>query len=164
MTRTRTAYAAALGLVAALSLTGCGGGSNSGSTAGADPTEIGNAIKAKFAAFTKVTKITEDNDGNDLIGRPNGYDAAAALFIGDSLDSCDTSDPIGVDCGAVIERWPDESAAKSRQDYIQGILKTAPMLGTEYDTVRGRLIFRVSGDVKPTDAAAYKAAFLAAVG
>jgi hypothetical protein len=30
-------------------------------------------------------------------------------------------------------------------DYIQGILKDSPMLGTEYDYLRGGLLLRVDG-------------------
>jgi hypothetical protein len=40
-------------------------------------------------------------------------------------------------------------------------MSSMPILGTEYATVRGNLILRVSGKLKPSDADQYKAAFTA---
>ena len=44
-------------------------------------------------------------------------------------------------------------------DYIQRILKDSPMLGSEYDYLRGSLLLRVDGALKPSAAAAYETAF-----
>ena len=51
--------------------------------------------------------ITEDNDPNDLIGRPSGYTDAAVVY--DSEAECTE---LGVDCGATIEIWPSEAFAR----------------------------------------------------
>jgi hypothetical protein len=103
--------------------------------------------------------ITEDNDPNDLIGRPTGYIDAAVLY-----DSNLTCDELGVGCGATLEIWPDAMAAQARSDYIQGILTESPVLGTEYNYLSGHALLRVTGDIKPSLAAEYEAAFLSATG
>lgn len=61
--------------------------------------------------------ITEDNDANDLIGRPGQYDQADLLA--DSRIGCEGPDydELGIDCDVKIERWPD--AAQARIDDIQ---------------------------------------------
>ena len=113
------------------------------------------ALKAQIPSITKLVTITEDNDPNDKIGRPNGYTAAVVLY--DSRTKC--SDGLGATCGATIEQWPTPADAKARMDYIQGILKDSPMLGSEYDYLRGSLLLRVDGALKPSAAAAYETAF-----
>lgn len=113
------------------------------------------AIQASVPTVERLIQITEDNDPNNLIGRPNGYIAATVLV--DSQAECRTEP--GVDCGAMVEQWPSESAAEKRSEYIQGILKEAPILGNEYNTVKGDLLLRVSGSLKPSEAEAYKEAF-----
>jgi serine/threonine protein kinase, bacterial len=103
-----------------------------------------------------VIQLTEDNDINQLIGRPNGYVAATVLV--DSRVECATAEP-GVDCGATVEQWPDEGAAHKRADYIQETLASMPMLGTEWTTVKGNLLLHVTGKLKPSAAKAYEASF-----
>jgi hypothetical protein len=61
--------------------------------------------------------------------------------------------------GAGVEQWPDEAAAQKRADYIKTMLSSAPFLGIEYETVKGNLLLRVSGKLKPSAAQAYQAAF-----
>ena len=64
--------------------------------------------------------------------------------------------------GATVEAFDSKSDAVRRSDYIQGILKDAPMLGTEYNYVRDNVLLRVSGELPPSIASKYKAAFTAA--
>lgn len=108
------------------------------------------------ASIQKVVTVTEDNDPNDKIGRPNGYTSAAVIY--DSTVA-DCGDDLGVDCGATIEVFATPEAAKERSEYIQGLQKDAPMLGSEYNYLNGPALLRVSGDIKPTVAAEYEAAF-----
>jgi hypothetical protein len=108
-----------------------------------------------------VTVLTEKTDSNNLLGRPNGYDSAAVI----TDKGGDTSDPDpGVAYGATVETFESRSAAIRRSDYIQGILKDAPMLGTEYNYLEGNVLLRVSGALPPSIAAKYKAAFTTAAG
>jgi hypothetical protein len=114
---------------------------------------IAAAIKASISSSGDVVQITEDNDPNNVIGRPTGYLDAATLY--DSRVSCDE---LGAECGASIEIWGDPAAAQARMDYIQGILSSTTVLGTEYDYVRGNAIIRVTGELKPSEASEYEAA------
>ena len=112
------------------------------------------AEQVKQETSTKIVLITEDNDPNDLIGRPNGYTDAAVIY--DKEASCTS---LGTDCGATIEIWPSQADAQNRSNYIQGILKDTPAFGTEYHAVNGNALLRVTGKVKPSVAKGYQEAF-----
>lgn len=114
------------------------------------------ANAAKQPTTTQVVAITEDNDPNDLIGRPNGYTSAAIIY--DSGAECTE---LGVNCGGTVEVWGSAADAKARSEYIQGILKEAPMFGTEYHTLNGDVLLRITGQLKPSVAETYAAAFSA---
>jgi serine/threonine protein kinase, bacterial len=112
------------------------------------------SAKAAIPEVTEIVEVSEDNDPNNLIGRPNGY-VAASVLIDSRLPRCTD---LGADCGAMIEQWPDQAAAQARADYIQTMLKSMPMLGQEWDTVKGGLLLRVAGTLKPSEAQAYESA------
>lgn len=108
-------------------------------------------------------EVTEKTDSNKLLGRPNGYTSAAVLADRDA-DQC-TSALDGIDCGVVVEVWPDAQAVTSRVAYIQGILKNAPALGSEFDYPSGAALLRVNGKVvEPSVARSYEAAWHQAAG
>lgn len=115
------------------------------------------SIRAAIPEVTETVALTEDNDDNKLLGRPNGYEAATVLI--DSRAQCLPGGP-GVDCGATIEQWPNAEAAQRRADYIQAIGRNLPTM-SEWTTVKGNLLLRVTGTLKPSAAEAYKAAFTA---
>jgi hypothetical protein len=124
-----------------------------------DPQKVAQSLKAQIAKIGKIVKITEDNDANDLIGRPGQYDAAT--FMQDTRLPCsakDNYDELSIDCGAKVERWASTKDAKARAADIQQKLK-AYGLGAEYDYVRDGLVLRLSGDIKPSQAKKYEAAF-----
>lgn len=106
------------------------------------------------ATSTKIVVITEDNDPNDLLGRPNGYTDAAVIY-----DEGTTCTDLGAECGATIEIWPSRDDAQRRSDYIQGILKDAPAFGTEYHTLNESALLRITGNLKPSTAKEYQTAF-----
>lgn len=122
-----------------------------------DAAKVANAIKKAVPRVTKVVKVTEDNDPNNLIGRPTGYVSAAIVY--DSRTAC--SDGLGADCGASIEQWPTKADAKTRSAYIEKLLKGSPILGSEYDIVRDGFLLRVAGKLKPSQEKAYALAFTA---
>lgn len=125
----------------------------------AEATVSAESVAARIAAAVDVTAvpITEDNDPNDLLGRPNGYIAATVL-----KDSrlADCGDDLGVDCGATVEEWPDAEAVKVRADFIAGLQKDSPLLGSEYHYLDGPVLVRVSGELKPSEAEGYEAVVL----
>lgn len=106
------------------------------------------SIKAVIPEATELIEVTEDNDPNNLIGRPNGY-LAATVLVDSRLPKCAD---LGADCGVMIEQWPDQAAAQNRSDYIQSTLKSMPMLGQEWNTIRDGLLLRVAGELKPSEA------------
>jgi hypothetical protein len=117
------------------------------------------AIKAAIPEVTLIT-ITGDNDANNMIGRTSGYVAATVIVDPRAGDECDKTKP-GIICGAGVEQWPDAAAAQQRADYLKTVLSAALILGTEYATLRGNLLLRVSGKLNPSVADQYKAAFTA---
>jgi len=119
-----------------------------------DGTAIAQALKNKIGSVQQVVTITEDNDPNDLIGRPSGYVSGAVIY--DSRAQCSK---LSVDCGATIEVWPSAGAAKTRSEYIEGLQKGSPVLGTEYHYLNGPALLRVAGKLKPTEAKEYESAF-----
>lgn len=167
----RGIVAAFIALTATAGLAACGSAaespapeaSSSAATATATPTptptieaepvpltaaEIGAALAEANANITEVVAITEDNDPNTLIGRPNGYSDAAVLY-----DARVTCDGLGVDCGMTLEVWPTAEGADQRAAYIQELQSDSPLLGSEYHTVRENYLLRVSGDIVPSEAA-----------
>ena len=116
------------------------------------------AIRAAVPEVTSLIAITEDNEANHLLGRPNGYVAATVLVDSRITEGCEIGEP-GVECGARVEQWPDQAAAQKRADYIKTMISAVPIIGTEYQTVKGNLLLRVSGKLKPSAAQAYQAAF-----
>lgn len=125
----------------------------------APPTKVTAAglaakVKAGVPSIKKIVQITEDNDPNNLIGRPTGYLDAAVLY-----ESALTCDKPGADCGATIEIWPSAKAAKDRAAYIQKNLRDLPMLGTEYEYTNDSALLRVSGKLKPSLAGKFNAMF-----
>lgn len=160
----------ALPIAAALLLVGCSTPATSAppepgsasSASGAQSASAGPVVRdaeawanaVKQPTTTQIVVVTENNDPNDLIGRPNGYVSAAVIY--DSGAKCSE---LGTDCGGSVEVWGSAADAKARSKYIQGILKEAPMFGTEYHTLNGDALLRITGDVKPSVAEAYAAAF-----
>ena len=146
--RVRLSVAAAVALV--IPLAGCGG------AAAPSATEAAQDIESSVTEVTEVVTITGENDPNDMIGRSDGYEDAAVLK--DERLECNDAD-FGTVCGAMIEVWPDEDAAAARDEYISAIGDAAPALVSEYRTVEGRTLLRVSGELTPEQAEAYTSAF-----
>ncbi|MFF0316659.1 hypothetical protein ACFYPH_18790 [Micromonospora sp. NPDC005252] len=152
---------------ATLMLAGCGNNSvNSpqaaGPAAATSPAEKASAPAQPMDAKVVLAKLTaaelgatqgsvqdEDNDPNDLLGRPNGYTSRASA----DLPGGDTeADKYDIDRGLVIEAWPTAEDADRRSKFIQDTLKSMQILGTEYHyrADQGRVLVRVSGKVKPS--------------
>lgn len=114
------------------------------------------ASKVDTAKLVKV--YTEDDDPNDLLGRPNGYTSKIAFSDSRiSKDDIDGTAKDAIERGGSIEVYPDAAGAKARATYIQDMLK-ATGFGTEYDYVKGPILVRVTGNLTPTKAKDYQAA------
>jgi hypothetical protein len=155
--------------VLALALTGCSGTSSptaeapapapAATTTAAAMTavEVIEKLEAADLGLSKVAAQDEDTDPNNLVGRPNGYlsRASADLPGGDKQ-----GEKYGIDRGLVVETFPSANDASLRSGYIQGALKGAQLLGTEWHYMAddGRALVRVSGKVKPSLAKKIEAA------
>ncbi|MFC3741176.1 hypothetical protein [Paractinoplanes deccanensis] len=107
--------------------------------------------------LTGVVTQTEDTDPNNLLGRPNGYTSRASA----DLPGGDAAGERGsIDRGLVVEVFDTADLAQRRSDYIQGLQKDNPLLGSEwhYRTADGTGLVRVSGKVKPSLAKKIQAA------
>ncbi|BCJ41228.1 hypothetical protein GCM10010168_44740 [Actinoplanes ianthinogenes] len=135
-------------------------------TTAVDKTEAATALDAgaimkKLSAaglgLTAAAEQNEDTDPNDLLGRPNGYTSRASADLpgGDK-----SGEKYSVERGLVVEVFADADGAKRRSDYIQGLQKENPILGTEWHYFTGdeRGLVRVSGKVKPSLAKKVEAA------
>jgi hypothetical protein len=126
-----------------------------------DAATLAKALQAASGGHIKsLWTYTEDTDPNNLIGRPGGY--TSATFAYDNRVPDCKAKPESM-CGAQVEQFANEADAKRRLDYIAGIYKAAPILGTEYLTVEGSTLLRVTGELKPAVNRAYVAAFKAAL-
>lgn len=105
-----------------------------------------------------VTVWTAATDKNQLLGRPGGYTTAATIT--DKRVSC-TPDP-DTSCGATVEVYPTEGEALARSQYIQSVLSGGGLLGTEYHTIQGSALLRVTGQLTPEQAKVYADKFKAA--
>jgi hypothetical protein len=98
-----------------------GGKSTASHPVSDDPQVIAGQLKAAIPQIGEIVKITEDNDENNLIGRPGQYDAAT--FMEDKRLGCSADDNfngLSIDCGAKLERWPSEADAQARSDTYNG--------------------------------------------
>ena len=118
-----------------------------------DAMEVANALTAEVSTAAAVTEITEDNDANGLIGRPGGYTSAAWIHH-ETLPFAE-----GTEGGATVEVFASAEEATNRSEYILGLLKESPMLGSEWHHLDGPVLLRVTGEMKPSDAQVYEAAF-----
>lgn len=132
------------------------------SPAAVEPTELQPApegaltvaerLQAAIPSVTLVTEVTENNDSNNLIGRPGQY-LTAAWVADASADPTQT----GIDGGAVVEVFANAEDAQSRSTYIQDTLRSmGPAFGTEYHYFDGSVLLRVSGVLVPSQAALYE--------
>ncbi|MFJ8188889.1 hypothetical protein ACIQ8D_03665 [Streptomyces sp. NPDC096094] len=116
------------------------------------------AFSGKVASAKLSGVVTEDNDPNHLLGRPNQY-TSKVTFTDSRIKVDDVADaePGSIGLGGAIEVFATAADAQARADYIQNVTKGMPMLA-EYDFVSGTVLIRVSHYLTPTQAADYKAA------
>ena len=168
-------YAAALASVVLLA--GCSSPSTGTSTPTATATEQTSVAPVAFASaggsaevvaalaehvptITLTTAFTEDNDPNKQLGRPGGYIGKAA-FADSRVPTADRNeDKAATDNGGGVEIFTTAGDAQARSEYIAAALKGGGgMLGTEYLYVSGPALLRVSGNLTPTMAREYEAAW-----
>ena len=126
------------------------------SAAAVDASAVLKRLTDAGLPMTSVVVQDENTDPNHLLGRPNGYTARVSFDVpGGDPDA----DKYTLSRGGVIEIFPSEDAARRRSTYLQELAKNEPILGTEYNYIRGPVLLRLIGDVKPSLAAQFEAAF-----
>ena len=130
--------------------------STTAATATPDAAAVVASIRAAGIPVAGVFIVTEANDGNHLLGRPNGYSSKEVVTDSRVL-AADRGEAGGVDQGASVEVYPDAAGAKARAAYLASFGKTSTLLVNEYDYVRGGVLVRVTGKLTPTQAKSYKA-------
>lgn len=162
----------AVALGAAVMVTGActGGPSEPAATGGGQPEQTPGTLELTAGQLVEQLAqrvpeaapsvvFTAETDPNDLLGRPNGYTSRASFT--DSRvepESVEGLEQGAVDFGGTVEVFASQEAARRRVDFIQSTFAEAPILGTEYDYVRGGVLLRVIGTLTPDQAAAYEAA------
>ena len=111
------------------------------------------ATKVQTAKLTGV--ITENNDSNNLIGRPHQY-TSKVTFKDSRISASDTAylKPGDVELGGAIEVFGTPADATARAKYIQAVTASIPAFA-EYDYVHGNVLVRVSHFLKPSQAKGY---------
>ncbi|MGW1464846.1 hypothetical protein ACWCPT_10935 [Streptomyces sp. NPDC002308] len=125
--------------------------------------DVFKTLSGQVASAELSGVVTEDNDPNHLLGRPNQY--TGKVTFTDSRIKADNvagADSGSVELGGAIEVFATAADSQARAEYIQTVTKGLPTLA-EYDYVSGTVLIRVSHYLTPAQAAEYKAA-LAALG
>ncbi|MFC1439070.1 hypothetical protein ABUW04_12430 [Streptacidiphilus sp. N1-10] len=115
-------------------------------------------LTAKVPTAKLTGVITENNDGNNLIGRPHQY-TSKVTFKDSRISAGDT---VGfkagdLEFGGAVEVFGTPADATARAKYIQAVTASIPALA-EYDYVHGTVLVRVSHFLKPSQAKGYEQA------
>lgn len=122
--------------------------------------EILEELKTKNSNVTEVLVWTEDTDTNGKLGRPNEY-TSKADFADSRVEQFATTNAekleYGLDAGT-IEVFETEADCDARYSYLKEFMD--PSMGAfglnQYMYKYKKAIFRVSYDLKPSEAAIYK--------
>jgi len=102
--------------------------------------------------------VTAADDGNHLLGRPNGYTSKfywTDTRVNQAQVRSTQADDVGH--GGSIETYPDVAGSQARKDYIVTVTKGVPAFA-EYDYLAGTSVIRVSALLTPDQANQYDAA------
>lgn len=162
MRKTKMIRVAALfiGLMMVLSSTGCALKQIAAPKAYKTAEEYLTELKAKNSNVTEILAWTEDTDVNGKLGRPNEY-TSKADFSDSRVQEYYTSQAEKLEyglSGGTIEVFDTEADCEARYSYLKQFLD--PSLGAfglnQYMYKYKKAIFRVSYDIKPSEASTYK--------
>ncbi|MBU3098401.1 MULTISPECIES: hypothetical protein [Clostridium] len=140
-------------------LIGCSSGTKSTSSNVAPTVTTPKPVKVKLTAklifnkfketesknITKTVMVDATHDTSGLFGRPNQYTEKIEWNDGRIKDSQVTSS---------IEVFKTEADATARKTYLEGIIKTMPML-MQYIEQKNNILLRVEGGLIPTQSEEY---------
>jgi uncharacterized protein YcfL len=103
-------------------------------------------LKEKESSYMiDITVVTAENDPNKLLGRPNQYTEKITWKDNRSKDS-------QVDC--TVELFANKEDATARKTYIEGIIKSMPVL-TQYIVQKDNVLLRIDGVLTPAQSKEY---------
>ena len=160
-----------IGLIAVLSACATPATTSKGSTPPAAPVattapvvpkvltaaDVTTALVGAISTVKSTVVYTEATDSNKLLGRPNGYTSKTA-FADSRVSAADVeySKTDDIERGGSVEVYPTAAGAEARSKYLQAIFAAAPMFGIEYHYLNGGILVRVTGNLTPAQADAYK--------
>ena len=160
MKRTYRISALLLVLIFTFSLSGCALKQIAAPAAYKTAEELLTELKAQNSNVTEILAWTEDTDTNGKLGRPNEY-TSKADFSDSRVESLATTQAekleYGLD-GGTIEVFDTEADCDARYSYLKEFLD--PSMGAfglnQYMYKYKKAIFRVSYDIKPSEAKVYQ--------
>lgn len=123
--------------------------------------QVVSELAASLVTAKPGVVYTTETDPNKLLGRPNGY-VSKASFTDSRIEAGGVKDDSSgsVDLGGSVEVYADEVGATARKQYIDGVFRASPALGTEYSYLDGPVLLRLSRELTPEQAAEYERALL----
>lgn len=116
--------------------------------------DIINEFKSAGFPINKIVVTTEENDVNNLMGRPNQY-TSKINFSDKRIDQFDEeNNPIG----GTIEVFDNAKDAENRKEYVEKIT-TSVSVFTQYIYLYKNVLFRLDHELTPTQAKVYEDAF-----
>lgn len=123
------------------------------STTAATPAPHAIEVAGYFAkaglSAPNAAVVTEQNDTNQLMGRPNQYTSKVFFYDlrhpkGDADENENT-----------VEVFANAEDAKARQDYVASVTKGVPM-ATQYQILRGPVLVRLDKALLPSEVDQYR--------
>lgn len=124
---------------------------------------ITNKMKEKTPNIGKVVVYNEENDLNNLLGRPNQY-TSKATFEDTRLEQKNTDNEFLTEeernepIGGTIEVFNNETDMNNRKAYIESLSSSASLFN-QYIYAKGNVLLRLENDLTPTQAKEYEDIF-----
>lgn len=114
--------------------------------------EIANQLKEKISDMGKIEVYDEENDPNNLLGRPNQY-TSKINFADNRIEQYE-----GSITGGSIEVFKNSTDMENRKSYVESISAQASMFA-QYIYSEGNYLLRIDKDLTPSQAKEYEEAF-----
>lgn len=97
----------------------------------------------------EVLVVSEDNDPNKLLGRPNQY--TSKIIFEDTRVEQLGEGPVG----GTVEVFNNKDDMNKRKDYLEGIINSGPAIFVQYIYAKDNAILRLENDLTPEQAEEY---------
>jgi hypothetical protein len=118
---------------------------------GVNASDVVNALKKEGLPIGDQLVCTDDNDPDQLMGRPGQYTSKANF-----VDTTEQENmKVEILHGGTVEVFDNNVDAKNRFNYISKIAKSSPVFD-EYDFVQGKILLRLSKNLPSNHAKKYE--------